>query len=276
MSLPRFTPPLTQGFGLPDPSWALTGGISKVPPTSGQNEIEQPQKLAVQPVTASANLLSVSGNTVDSMLVNKNQLNEKVGSIDDELLHTYSGTDIRVMIELTGTSRLKQLIELSTLTVSIHREKCPVRALGYINPKGFARGTRTIAGTLVMTQFTVDVLYRFLDEAVTKDISKDSDYVKVDQLPPFNMTLMFADEYGSVSCRRLLGVELVTDGTVYSLNDMFSEQTVSYMATDFTPLVPISADSLRMPSDGSVTAERSASDVVKSGMSPIPTKVGVF
>ena len=47
----------------------------------------------------------------------------------------------------------KQLLECTTLTVSVHRVKSPVRACGYINPKGFARGGRTIAGTMILTQF---------------------------------------------------------------------------------------------------------------------------
>jgi hypothetical protein len=104
----------------------------------------------------------------------------------------------------------KALVEATTLTVSIHREKAPVRAVSYINPKGYARGRRTIAGTLVMTQFAVDTLFRFLQMLSVHDLSKDTAYVKVDQLPPFNLTLLFSDEYGNASYRRLLGVEFVT------------------------------------------------------------------
>ena len=129
----------------------------------------------------------------------------------------------------------KVLVEASTLTVSIHREKAPVRACGYINPKGFARGRRTIAGTMILTQFSIDVLFRFLQAVLPQDFSSDSTYVKVDQLPPFNVTILFADEYGNASYRRLLGLEFVTDGTVYSIQDLLTEQTLSTMASDFTP-----------------------------------------
>jgi hypothetical protein len=71
--------------------------------------------------------------------------------------------------------------------------------------------------------------------------------VKVDQLPPFNITLLFTDEYGNVSYRRVLGVDFVTDGVVYSSNDMLTEQTVSYMASDFTPLLDIDSSALFRP-----------------------------
>ena len=169
-------------------------------------------------------------------------------SLPDETAVTYTGSNMRILIapaygsQGTGqapSSARKELIECTTLTVSIHREKSPVRACGYINPKGFARGRRTIAGTFILTPFTVDVLYRFLCNYNGQDMSKDSQFVKVDQLPPFDVTLQFADEYGHTSYRRLLGVDMLTDGTVYSVNDQITEQTITYMAADFTPLVPV-------------------------------------
>jgi hypothetical protein len=169
-------------------------------------------------------------------------------SLPDETAVTYTGSSMRILIapaygsQGTGqapSSARKELIECTTLTVSIHREKSPVRTCGYINPKGFARGRRTIAGTFILTPFTVDVLYRFLCNYNGQDMSKDSQFVKVDQLPPFDVTLQFADEYGHTSYRRLLGVDMLTDGTVYSVNDQITEQTITYMAADFTPLVPV-------------------------------------
>lgn len=163
---------------------------------------------------------------------------------EDTEIATYSGSDMHVAIEVpnpdgSGRSQFREFIELSTLSISIYRVKAPARACGYINPKGFARGTRTIAGTMVLTQFTVDVLYRFLyNVRQSTDLSKDSQYRKPDQLPPFNLTIYFTDEFGNRSYRRLLGVDMANDGTVYSNKDFYSEQTISYMAADFTPLLP--------------------------------------
>src|SRR5208282_3948372 len=77
------------------------------------------------------------------------------GSVAQELTTdatTYTGSDLRIVVDLVDTTtasqtapQLKQLIECTTFTISIHREKAAVRAAGYINPKGFARGRRTIA-----------------------------------------------------------------------------------------------------------------------------------
>lgn len=189
---------------------------------------------------------------------------------------TYTGSDIRVIVDLVNTrtvsnqrTETKQLIECTTFTISIHREKAAVRAAGYINPKGFARGRRTVAGTLVLTQFTVDVLYKFLmgQQLSGHDISKDTQYVKVDQLPPFNMTLLFTDEFGNISYRRVLGVDFVTDGVVYSSNDMLAEQTVSYMASDFTPLIDFNSSALFRPTSTSsmFAPERTVQNVLADG-----------
>jgi hypothetical protein len=185
---------------------------------------------------------------------------------------TFSGSDMRVMIEVVNPAnpvgtKFREFFEITTLSISIYRVKAPVRACGYINPKGFARGTRTIAGTLVLTQFTMDALYRFLYNAAlsSTDNSKDSWYRKPDQLPPFNLTLIFEDEYGHQSFRRLLGVDLVNDGTVYSINDLYSEQTISYMAADFTPLMPKGADAVWNGTEF-VTSAVSFGDTVRSPM----------
>ena len=66
----------------------------------------------------------------------------------------------------------KQLLELTTMSVSVHRAKAQARAAGYINPKGIARGGRTIAGTMVMTKFAAEVLLRFLASGLTSDKSR--------------------------------------------------------------------------------------------------------
>jgi hypothetical protein len=176
----------------------------------------------------------------------KGSLQSEASPIDGRAsdFFTYSGSDMRVMIEVVdptnqGQAKQREFFEMTTLSVSVYRVKAPVRACGYINPKGFARGTRTIAGTMCLTQFTMNAMYRFLYSAGPSalDRSRDSWYKKPDQLPPYNMTLLFADEYGNHSFMRLLGVDMVNDGTVYSINDMYSEQTISYMAADFTPLL---------------------------------------
>lgn len=197
---------------------------------------------------------------------------------------SYTGSNLKVLLEVAGSGtngnlRLsKQLVELTTITVSVHRVKSPAVAMGYINAKGWARGRRTIAGTIVLTKFTTDVLYSFLkSEAFTNDLSKDTSYVKVDQLPPFNLTLLFGDEFGNASYQRLMGIEFVTSGDVYSIQEMYSEQTVSYVAADFTPLLPLTQNSLYNATQGnSVTAsQRTVADVLQQAQASPSTTLSV-
>jgi len=186
----------------------------------------------------------------------------------------FSGSSCRIMIEIPQTPSFngsnikprlgKQLIEASAITVSTHRAKTQVRPFGYINPKGIARGSRTIAGTLILNRFTTEVLYRFLTSGLMADLSKDTVYNKIDQLPPFTFTLLFTNEQGYISTQSLYGVEFVTDGAVASVNDILLEQTITYFATDMSPLVPLNYKTFFSPNTtqtGSTAAERTVSSL---------------
>jgi len=207
----------------------------------------------------------------------------KLATMRDGGMMSYSGSECRVLLEVAskpGTSDnalpllSKQLLELTTLTVSIHRAKSQVRAGGFINPKGVARGTRTIAGTMIMTKFTADVLLSLLAGSILPDdLSKDTNWTMIDQLPPFNLTLLFSNEYGYASYQRLTGVELVTDGSVYSIQDMITEETVSYLATDLTPLIPLTLSNLYKPDtskDPRSKAQKTVADILNAKTVPQP------
>lgn len=214
--------------------------------------------------------LGLDPNTLQGRIhpaLNPQNLGGQFGAIN----YSFTGSDVRLLLSLTDTpadsrSYYKQLLESTTITVSVHREVAPVRAGGYINPKGFALGKRTIAGTLILTQFTVDTLHNFLQSVNVTDGSKDTSFTKVDQLPSFNITMLFTNESGFVSYRNLLGVKFVTDGTVYSIQDMMTEQTLSYMALDFTPLLPANINNLFTPvnpKDPTTKHEQSPTDLMR-------------
>lgn len=227
----------------------------------GEQERKQAMMTALDPqmgqfkLDASDIMASAVESDLSPLAWNRSE-SERIKALEQDL-YTYTGTDLRVIVEVAGgRSGYKQLVELSTITTSVHREKSPVRACGYVNPRAFAYGRRTIAGTIILTQFWMDALLRFLAEdpginylegeshfgdfyRELSRASRDTTYHKLDQLPPLNFTFYFADEYGHASARQLLGVTFQDDGTVYSVNDQYTEQTISYMAMDFTPLQPI-------------------------------------
>lgn len=220
-----------------------TNGQIIVPTTTGFVQVGEGRTLEFDPNT-------LQGRITPALATN---VNPQFGpQAFDSPTQIYTGADCRLMIECAdptsdGRRYAKQLLEATTITVSIFREVSPVRAAGYINPKGFALGKRTIAGTLILTQGTLDVFVEFLQSVVVADSSKDTYFTKLDQLPPFNITMVFTNEAGYASQRTLLGVKFVSDGTVYSIQDMMVEQSLSFMATDFTLLLPFTLPGLYQP-----------------------------
>ena len=225
-----------------------------------------PSTAVTDPTTLTSALNPVTFNSTPSSLT-RTQL---PGDIT-----LFTGSDIRLMVEVAdplGPIRwAKQLVECSTITISVHRVKDPARSCGFIGARGYSRGGRTIAGTMVLTELGKDALFEFLAAFALRDKSKDSTIVKVDQIPPLNISLLFTNEAGYASSRRLLGVDMVTDGTVYSVNDAYSERTISYVAADFTPLMPTTIQALQNPpsasSTGSTLRETSPIDLMQSPVS---------
>lgn len=52
----------------------------------------------------------------------------------------------------------------------------------------------------------------------------------VDQLPPFDITLAAANEYGHAAVMRIFGVEILNEGYGVSIDDIVSEQQMTYVA----------------------------------------------
>lgn len=159
------------------------------------------------------------------------------------------------------------LVNLSSITVSTYRAKAQVRALGYVNPKGIARGSRTIAGTMILTEMDRESFWNLLTKNIPENEGSTGDAmnaVLIDQVAPFNVVLLFGNEYGKAAYRYLYDVEIVSNGVVYSIHDMFSEGTLSFMASDVTPLTPIAGlTSANHPKVSLLTQMNSASELTR-------------
>lgn len=71
--------------------------------------------------------------------------------------------------------------------------------------------------------------------AETNITAVDSDQVIaapwfVDQIPPFDVTLAAANEYGALAVMRIFGLELLNEGYGVSIDDMVSETQYTYVA----------------------------------------------
>lgn len=149
---------------------------------------------------------------------------------------TFSGTDCTAIIQLNN--KLIVMGNVVTFSHSTHREKVPVRALGRTLPKGFTSGGILVAGSIVFTVFNKFPLY---------DVVKEINFVRNNsdrfssplpsQLPPLDILLLFHNEYGSQALTRIYGVEFTDEGQVHSINDLYTECTMQYMARDIDQMV---------------------------------------
>lgn len=128
-----------------------------------------------------------------------------------------------------------ELGELQTISYSIHRENSPVRTLGHVNPRGFVKGSRTIAGSLIFTVFNEYAFYRIKE--FKKALAERNYSPLADMLPPFDVVLSFFNEYGLAAKMKLFGITIVDEGQTMSVDDLITEQTYTYMARGIQPLM---------------------------------------
>lgn len=149
---------------------------------------------------------------------------------------TYNGTDCTVAI--LYNENIIIVGNLETISYSIHRDKMPVRTLGRTYPKDYVRGQRTIAGSMIFVQFDESPLYKIY-EFFNKKLENAHRFSSplVDEIPPFDMMLIFTNEYGFSSIIRLYGVEISDEGGTYSINDIYSETVMQFIAKDIDPMV---------------------------------------
>ena len=165
---------------------------------------------------------------------------------------SFSGCDIVASITIPKFATRPLVIgELQTISYSIHREKVPVRTLGRVNPRSFTYGQRTIAGSLIFTVFDSNLVHkivRIIKESYNANYDPSSidlyseriddigNFSVMDEMPPFDITISLTNEYGKHSTLVIKGVVVVDEGQVMSIEDMITENTMSYMATDIQVL----------------------------------------
>ena len=170
--------------------------------------------------------------------------------------NSFSGADIKVSFGGVVIG------ELASITYSVTREKAPIFTMGDPNPRSFSRGKRGIAGSLVFTIFDRDALKgikesekgkvhrskfnssdRYTGEGV---LTPDQDYTLADdnfshwatpeashysdEIPPFDISISFLNEYGNAASMSIYGVELTNEGMGLSIDDITTEKACSFVA----------------------------------------------
>jgi hypothetical protein len=176
---------------------------------------------------------------------------------------TFSGCDI------VATFGSQVIGSLQAITYSVSREKAPVYTMGSAEPRSFSRGKRGIAGTMVFTVFDRDALITALKaqngtvrrigasngQQNTSDpmtinewdalmsgavsgqgvqaanaILQEAEPQYADEIPPFDVTISFANEYGQKAVLVIYGVEILNEGTGFSIDSVTTEKATTFVA----------------------------------------------
>jgi hypothetical protein len=68
-----------------------------------------------------------------------------------------------------------------------------------------------------------------------------------DQVLPFDVTLAAANEYGALAIMRIYGCEILNEGYGVSIDDIVSEQQMSYVARTLMPWTSVARDMELIP-----------------------------
>lgn len=143
---------------------------------------------------------------------------------------SYSGTDTLVFIMMPGSVPVV-LGSITTISYSLYRTKQPVVNLGRTNINGATRGVRIYAGSMIFTLINQHWL-RELQDTSQLNWLKNFSQLKADELPLFDLMIVSANEYGSYVSMFLYGVDITDEGQVVSVNDLFTENTCTFIARD--------------------------------------------
>ena len=167
--------------------------------------------------------------------------------------------------------------ELQGVSYSVTREKAPIYTMGSADPRSFSRGKRGIAGTLVFTVFNRNALLETFRSAsmgnngkffahqsdivrhpaglqgstnfdalqvgqtsITGNVATDNDWYLPwynDQIPPFDITITAANEYGQIAMMTVGGVEILNEGSGMSIDDIVTEQSMTFVARSIGPWI---------------------------------------
>ena len=157
---------------------------------------------------------------------------------------SYSGSDILCLMYIPqqvngivseeGFAQIEN--KLQTLTVSSARSVSPVRRLGETTPTAYTRGSRTIAGSMVFTTGLRDAFVDALTKSVDDGEPTREPVLFVDQIPKFSMVLQANNELGGISTALLVNITLTNFGTTFSIDDIYTESTFTYVAEQYMPL----------------------------------------
>lgn len=75
--------------------------------------------------------------------------------------------------------------------------------------------------------------------AVTNSVVKTADPHYADEIPPFDITISFANEYGQKAVMVIYGVEILNEGSGFSIDSIIAEKACTFVCRRIDPMVPV-------------------------------------
>jgi hypothetical protein len=199
-----------------------------------------------------------------------------------EEYQTFAGPDIKAAIYLPlltkgslvgeDSRKFKIFADLQTISISSTRSVSPIRVFGRSSPIGYTRGARTFAGSLVFATIKKDPFNDVVDVGIGESFANATTSLVADQLPPFSIVITACTEAGAVASQIIHGITITNYGTTYSVDDLYTETTYTYVATDVMPLTAgssyqnITKQAIRYGELGAKAAFSSLSKLVEDSM----------
>lgn len=184
--------------------------------------------------------------------------------------NSFSGCDIQ------ATFAGIRIGELQGVSFTVMREKGPIYTMGNPDARGFSRGKRGIAGSIVMVTFDRSALLDALASRGRGTFISNLDQISQekrrftrqapgtsaglvgnnepssigtgvaipttawypDQLPPFTIKLNAINEYGARASMSIHGVEIMNHGSGVSIDDISIDESMTFVSTEITPWAP--------------------------------------
>lgn len=153
------------------------------------------------------------------------------------------GARFEIQKELDSLSKNKAIFfklgSIHTISYSSFREKFAVRGLGRTQAKTYTRGPRTIAGTMVFNVFQEHEFLKMASLLPDQDLKTHPYSVMIDQIQPFNLLLLFANEYGAYSAMSLFNIDIASEGQEMSIDQILTHNTMNFYATEMVPMMKL-------------------------------------
>lgn len=76
-------------------------------------------------------------------------------------------------------------------------------------------------------------------EAATKKISEKANPHYADEIPPFDITISFANEFGQKAVMVIYGVQILNEGAGFSIDSIQAEKACTFVARRIDPMVAV-------------------------------------